>query len=65
MSLDQFLIEHAVSNAECARQIGTTREMVRRYRKGLARPIVGIRIDIMLWTKGAVSFTHDWPSTPE
>lgn len=38
MSLDDYMRMNAISNATLAGQIGVTREMVRRYRDGLAAP---------------------------
>lgn len=38
MNLDDYMRMYAISNATLASQIGVTREMVRRYREGLAAP---------------------------
>ena len=38
MTLDEYMRLNAISNATLASQIGVTREMVRRYREGLAVP---------------------------
>jgi len=38
MNLDDYMRMYAISNATLAGQIGVTREMVRRYREGLAVP---------------------------
>lgn len=61
MTLDEFLTANSISNNECAKHIGVTKEMVRRYRAGLMLPRAGTKIAIMIYSQGQVSVTKDWP----
>lgn len=61
MTIDEFLTANSITNSECALHIGTTREMVRRYRYREAMPRADKKIAIMDYSHGMVSATLDWP----
>ena len=62
MNLDDYMRMNGISNAALASQIGVTREMVRRYRDGLAvpGPIVERKILAICEGVGYINDKHRW-----
>lgn len=55
VKIDDFLKANGVSSQAMAEALGVTREMVRRYRLGLAKPKPEIMLKIKQLTSGQVA----------
>lgn len=55
MTLDKFLQKNRLSNADFARNIGTTPNAIRHYRKGRRKPRSDVMERIIKETKGKVT----------
>ena len=55
----QWLLEHGISTADAAAELGLSRMAVWRYATGRQRPTDEIKLKIWLYTRGAVE-PNDW-----